>query len=284
MNDLQESISSSNNDIQPPPTKLFLNKNNEFLEKEISFFITNLRSKAKVSGLDEDMLIPMKNKRDMQIYSYVQSKDSQISRPQTASTINSSKQNDMTINNDAFSSTFVSNMECEGLPEIPKDKCVLDFGKSEIEILHEISNLIKQETLELESKIQLQQDIIMNGGRPKSEDIVDQIEEPSAKELFEFKNKLEETYLNSESNKTSQEPLIDTSHKTSLILDQKSQINTSMVKNKFKPKIKLAKQKLNDPDEENIEFSRSINKSSIKIKRAMTTNPNPRKATKIKLK
>ena len=26
------------------PTKIFLNKNNEFLEKEISFFISNLRN------------------------------------------------------------------------------------------------------------------------------------------------------------------------------------------------------------------------------------------------
>ena len=29
---------------QPQPTRIFLNKNNEFLEKEISFFITNLRN------------------------------------------------------------------------------------------------------------------------------------------------------------------------------------------------------------------------------------------------
>jgi hypothetical protein len=30
--------------VAKQPTKIFLNKNNEFLEKEISFFINNLRN------------------------------------------------------------------------------------------------------------------------------------------------------------------------------------------------------------------------------------------------
>lgn len=31
-------------DVPVQPTRIFLNKNNEFLEKEISFFINNLRN------------------------------------------------------------------------------------------------------------------------------------------------------------------------------------------------------------------------------------------------
>lgn len=69
---------------------------------------------------------------------------------------------------------------------------MLDFGKSEIEILKEITNIIQNETSELENEIQVQQDLIMNRGKPK-EDIPEpeEIVEPSPKELFEFKSRLE---------------------------------------------------------------------------------------------
>ena len=40
MNEDEENQEEEN----PQPTRIFLNKNNEFLEKEISFFITNLRN------------------------------------------------------------------------------------------------------------------------------------------------------------------------------------------------------------------------------------------------
>jgi hypothetical protein len=69
---------------------------------------------------------------------------------------------------------------------------VLDFGKSEIEILNEIANIMKNETTQLEDKIKLQQECIMNGGRPQTPPEVEKVvEEPSAKELFEFKTRLE---------------------------------------------------------------------------------------------
>lgn len=82
-------------------------------------------------------------------------------------------------------------MDATNLPKIPKDKCVLDFNKSEIEILKEIANIIKNETQELEDKIKYQQELIMNGGRPKTPEKQEVIEEPSNKELYEFKSRLE---------------------------------------------------------------------------------------------
>ena len=48
VNDLQamnseEEVKSPDLELPKQQTRIFLNKNNEFLEKEISFFITNLR-------------------------------------------------------------------------------------------------------------------------------------------------------------------------------------------------------------------------------------------------
>lgn len=45
--------------VPPQPTRIFLNKNNEFLEKEISFFITNLRN------VSLSVLIPSRKRRKM---------------------------------------------------------------------------------------------------------------------------------------------------------------------------------------------------------------------------
>ena len=98
-----------------------------------------------------------------------------------------------------MSSTFYGSSICIGenglpkLPEIPKDKCVLDFGKSEKEILKEITKIMDNESTHLEEQIQKQQEIIMNGGKPVTPPEVEKpiIEEPSSKELFEFKNRLE---------------------------------------------------------------------------------------------
>lgn len=43
--DLRSSLQDETPIPEPPkPIKIFLNKNNEFLEKEISFFISNLRN------------------------------------------------------------------------------------------------------------------------------------------------------------------------------------------------------------------------------------------------
>lgn len=53
----------------PEIPKFMYNKNNEFLETEINFFITQLRTRAKQNGLDEDMLIPVKSS-DIQICKY----------------------------------------------------------------------------------------------------------------------------------------------------------------------------------------------------------------------
>lgn len=68
---------------------------------------------------------------------------------------------------------------------------MLDFEKSEIEILKEIANIIEREQTELEEEIQVQQDLIMNRGKPKPKPVPEVIEEPSSKELFEFKSRLE---------------------------------------------------------------------------------------------
>lgn len=70
---------------------------------------------------------------------------------------------------------------------------MLDFGKSEKEILKEITKIMDNESTHLEEQIQKQQEIIMNGGKPVTPPEVEKpiIEEPSSKELFEFKNRLE---------------------------------------------------------------------------------------------
>lgn len=77
------------------------------------------------------------------------------------------------------------------IPQLPKDKCILDFGKSEIEILKEITEIIRNEQKELEEEIQVQQDLIINRGKPKQRIVPEEIEEPSSKELFEYKTRLE---------------------------------------------------------------------------------------------
>lgn len=41
---MNEEETKTEEEVPVQPTKIFLNKNNEFLEKEISFFITNLRN------------------------------------------------------------------------------------------------------------------------------------------------------------------------------------------------------------------------------------------------
>jgi hypothetical protein len=93
---------------------------------------------------------------------------------------------------ESMSSTFTDGFSIDKgkfIPELPKDKCVLDFNKSEHEILNEIARIIENETGELEEEIQVQQDLIMNRGKPKIKP--EAIEEPSSKELFEFKSRLE---------------------------------------------------------------------------------------------
>jgi hypothetical protein len=44
LQDGEEDVTQSMSESSPKQVKLFLNKNNEFLEKEISFFISNLRN------------------------------------------------------------------------------------------------------------------------------------------------------------------------------------------------------------------------------------------------
>ena len=56
VNDLQamnseEEVKSPDFELPKPQTRIFLNKNNEFLEKEISFFITNLRKVRKILNI-----------------------------------------------------------------------------------------------------------------------------------------------------------------------------------------------------------------------------------------
>ena len=62
---------------------------------------------------------------------------------------------------------------------------------SEIEILKEISKIIEKETSELEEEIKVQQELVMNRGKPKPPPVPEVVEEPSPKELFEFKSRLE---------------------------------------------------------------------------------------------
>lgn len=199
-NDLRAGMEEQSAETEPvqQPAKIFLNKNNEFLEKEISFFITNLRTKAQQNGLDEEILIPLKDKRDLQIYSYVQNKEKGNERPSTASTRYSSKYGENPDQGpDSMNSTFTEGFKKDKklIPELPKNKCVLDFGKSEIEILKEIAEIINKETVELEDEIKVQQDLIMNPHKPKP--VPEVIEEPTPKELYEFKSRLEESYLKS---------------------------------------------------------------------------------------
>lgn len=60
VNDLQksedESTGSAVLESAQQPTKIFLNKNNEFLEKEISFFISNLRNVSPPAGVVSDLV------------------------------------------------------------------------------------------------------------------------------------------------------------------------------------------------------------------------------------
>ena len=95
---------------------------------------------------------------------------------------------------ESMSSTFTDGFNVHHskfIPELPKDKWVLDFEKSEIEILKEIASIIEREQTELEEEIQVQQDLIMNRGKPKPKPVPEVIEEPSSKELLEFKSRLE---------------------------------------------------------------------------------------------
>lgn len=99
-----------------------------------------------------------------------------------------------TPDNVSMTSTFTDGFNDQPdkiIPQLPSDKWVLDFGKSEIEILKEITKIIHKETAELEEEIQVQQDLVMNRGKPKEEPKPEPIEEPSSKELFEFKSRLE---------------------------------------------------------------------------------------------
>ena len=113
----------------------------------------------------------------------------------SASTRMSSKNGEVADNErDSFSSTFTDGFGIEKnmvIPQLPMDKWVLDFGKSEIDILKEITNIIQNETSELEQEIKVQQDLIMNKGKIREEPKPALIEEPSPKELFEFKSRLE---------------------------------------------------------------------------------------------
>lgn len=123
--------------------------------------------------------------------SYVQNKQTSIDRPVSASTRMSSKWG---AEKESMSSTFTDGFAVgHRIPELPKDKWILDFEKSEIEILKEIAEIIRNEQKELEEEIEVQQDIIMNRGKPrvKEEPEAALIEEPSSKELYEFKNRLE---------------------------------------------------------------------------------------------
>lgn len=93
-----------------------------------------------------------------------------------------------------MSSTFTEGFGTNSnkkIPELPKNKCVLDFNKSENEILKEIAEIIKKEQSELEDEIQNQQDLIMNQGKPKYKPEVSDINQPTSKELFDFKSRLE---------------------------------------------------------------------------------------------
>ncbi|CAI2363532.1 unnamed protein product [Moneuplotes crassus] len=257
------------------PSRIFLNKNTEFLEKEISFFITNLRRKAKKNGLDEDMLIPASNKRDMQIVSYVQNKSNATDRPVSASTRMSSKYED-TPDNASMASTFPNGFAGKSgkmIPQLPFDKCVLDFGKSEIEIVKEIAKIIEQETTELEEEIQVQQDLVMNRGKPKELPKPVEIEEPSTKELFEFKSRLEEKFLNTgkeENNKSD-------SFKMNKSKNQLPSLKTK----KVKLPLKINKKAIEENGEDRSKCLPKTGKS-LKFKRSETTNGISRKRIKIK--
>lgn len=122
-------------------------------------------------------------------------------RPVSASTRMSSKYGEHPDNDkDSFTSTFTDGFQVNHnkiIPEIPRDKCVLDFGKNEIEILKEIAKIIEKEQVELEEEIQVQQELIMNRGKPKQQPKPEVLEEPTPKELYEFKSKLEVSlYIN----------------------------------------------------------------------------------------
>ena len=114
----------------------------------------------------------------------------------SASTRTSSKYGENNENaTESMRSTFTDGFQNsdQDIPKLPKDKCVLDFDKSEMEILKEIAELMKKEQEDLETRIQETQDSIFNHGKkkvaPKPEPEV--IEEPTPKELFEFKSRLE---------------------------------------------------------------------------------------------
>ena len=127
--------------------------------------------------------------------SYVQNKENKgTERPVSASTKYSSKYGENPDNgSDSMISTFTEGFKQKEtnkiIPELPKNKWVLDFGKSEIEIVNEIAEIMKKETTELEDEIKVQQDLIMNPYKPKP--VPETVEEPSSKELYEFKSRLE---------------------------------------------------------------------------------------------
>lgn len=126
--------------------------------------------------------------------SYIQNKGDSSERPISASTRVSSKYCDGYDNErESMSSTFTEGFGATSnkkIPELP-NKCVLDFNKSENEILKEIAEIIHKEQSELEEEIQNQQDLIMNQGKPKFKQEIVDIDQPTSKELYDFKSRLE---------------------------------------------------------------------------------------------
>eukprot|EP00347_Sterkiella_histriomuscorum_P007591 403348332 len=186
------------NDIQQQQISFqFEKKNADFVNKEISFFIDNLRKKALDSGLNEDSLMPINDQRDKQIYDYIRNQ----SRPQSAisqSTRPGSSQakgTEASMRGSFYSTTtnkFNENQETQVIEGFKLSHNILEFNEEEKKILAQIKSIMQEECDRLQEDIDEIQNQLMFNSKQKTQKV------PNQKELKDFSNKLQEELLRSD--------------------------------------------------------------------------------------
>lgn len=99
---------------------------------------------------------------------------------------------------ESFYSTSTGFKQSNHTPELPSNKNVLDFGKKEIKILSGIKELMTKEQDQLLEEIEDLKKNLFEEAHSINADRVNAERPPTSKELKEYKNKLEDTYLNAD--------------------------------------------------------------------------------------
>ncbi|CDW91275.1 UNKNOWN [Stylonychia lemnae] len=216
----------------------FEQKNAEFLNKEISFFIDNLRrviqnifqihQKAIDSGLNEDSLMPINDQRDKQICNqqfmqqvvldeYIRNQ----SRPQSAVSQSTRPGSSMPKGTEAsmrgsFYSTSGGNKFGElqnketKVVESFKLSNILEFNEEEKKILAQIKKIINEECDKLQEDIDEIQNQLLQSSKNQTP------RAPNQKELKDFSVKLQEELLRSDQILKVANPVTSSNRKQSL--------------------------------------------------------------------